>query len=121
VSLFTETTAAIDGSKFKAANNCDKNFTSAKMERRMAQIEESVACYLAQLDGADRQEPRRAHNQDDPLMPRLSRTAPEFGQGIMPRPGILRAAIHRPLSCVASCRVRQSRDSRAKLGTKVRI
>jgi hypothetical protein len=32
-SLFTETTVAIDGSKFKAANNCDKNFTRAKMER----------------------------------------------------------------------------------------
>jgi hypothetical protein len=70
-SLFTETTVAIDGSKFKAANNCDKNFTSAKMERRMAQIEEIVARYLPQLDGADWQEPRRAHNQYDPLMPRL--------------------------------------------------
>jgi hypothetical protein len=34
---------AIDGSKFKAVNNRDRNFTRAKMERRMAQIEESVA------------------------------------------------------------------------------
>jgi transposase len=48
---------AIDGSKFKAVNNRDKNFTRAKMERRMAQIEESVARYLQQLDTADRQEP----------------------------------------------------------------
>jgi gas vesicle protein len=38
-------------------NNRDKNFTRAKMERRMAQIEESVARYLQQLDTADRQEP----------------------------------------------------------------
>jgi hypothetical protein len=41
-------------------NNRDKNFTRAKMERRMAQIEESVARYLHQLDSADRQEPSLA-------------------------------------------------------------
>jgi hypothetical protein len=41
-------------------NNRDKNFTSAKMERRMAQIEESVARYLQQLDSADRQDPSEA-------------------------------------------------------------
>jgi hypothetical protein len=40
--LFGEVSVAIDGSKFKAVNNRDKNFTRAKMERRMAQIEESV-------------------------------------------------------------------------------
>jgi hypothetical protein len=50
----------IDGSKFKAVNNRDKNFTRAKMERRLAQIEESVARYLQQLDSADRQEPSDA-------------------------------------------------------------
>jgi transposase len=54
--LLTEASVAIDGSKFKAVNNRDKNFTCAKMERRMAQIEESVARYLQQLDTADRQE-----------------------------------------------------------------
>jgi hypothetical protein len=58
--LFTEASVAIDGSKFKAVNNRDKNFTRAKMERRMAQIEESVARYLHQLDSADRQEPSLA-------------------------------------------------------------
>src|SRR6201997_5235978 len=54
--LFAEAGVAIDGSKFKAVNNRDKNFTRAKMQRRMAQIEESVARYLHQLDSADRQE-----------------------------------------------------------------
>src|ERR687891_1664771 len=58
--LLTHTSVAIDGSKFKAVNNRDKNFTRAKMERRMAQIEESVARYLQQLDSADRQEPSDA-------------------------------------------------------------
>src|SRR5262249_6764782 len=46
----TEASVAIDGSKFKAVNNRDKNFTRTKMDRRMAQIEESVARYLQQLD-----------------------------------------------------------------------
>ena len=58
--LLTEASVAIDGSKFKAVNNRDKNFTRAKMEWRMAQIEESVARYLQQLDTADRQEPSEA-------------------------------------------------------------
>jgi transposase len=55
--LLTTASVAIDGSKFKAVNTRDKNFTRAKMERRVAQIEESVARYLSQLDTADRQEP----------------------------------------------------------------
>ena len=59
--LFTEVSVAIDGSKFKAVNNRDRNFTWAKMERRMTQIEESVARYLRDLDSADRQEPTEAH------------------------------------------------------------
>src|SRR5258708_3345114 len=56
----TQPTARSDGSKSKAVNNRDRNFTRAKMERRMAQIEESVARYLQQLDTADRQEPSEA-------------------------------------------------------------
>jgi transposase len=58
--LLTQASVAIDGSKFKAVNNRDRNFTRAKMERRMAQIEASVARYLQQLDTADRQEPSEA-------------------------------------------------------------
>jgi len=47
---------AIDGAKFKAVNARDRNFTRAKMKRRLEQIEESVTRYLHQLDSADRQE-----------------------------------------------------------------
>jgi transposase len=54
--LLSAASVAIDGSKFKAVNNRDRNFTRAKMARRRAQIEESVARYLQQLDTADRQE-----------------------------------------------------------------
>jgi transposase len=60
IGLLTNASVAIDGSKFKAVNNRDKNFTRAKMERRLAQIEESVARYLSQLDTADLQEPSEA-------------------------------------------------------------
>ena len=55
--LLANASVAIDGSKFKAVNNRDKNFTRAKVARRQAQLEESVARYLSQLDTADRQEP----------------------------------------------------------------
>src|SRR5207253_1256924 len=55
--LFTQAIVAIDGSKFKAVNNRDRNFTRAKMQRRMAQIEENIARYLADMDTADRAEP----------------------------------------------------------------
>ena len=55
--LLAKASVAIDGSKFKAVNNRDKNFTRGKVDRRRTQMEESVARYLAALDTADRQEP----------------------------------------------------------------
>src|SRR5262245_39075372 len=58
--LLNGASVAIDGSKFKAVNTRDKNFTRGKVERRRSQLEESVARYLAQLDTADRQEPSEA-------------------------------------------------------------
>jgi transposase len=58
--LLATASVAIDGSKFKAVNNRDRNFTRAKVERRRTQLEESVARYLSQLDTADRQEPTEA-------------------------------------------------------------
>lgn len=55
--LFEENLVAIDGSKFKAVNNRDRNFTSAKLKRRMEEIESSINRYLTALDETDRQEP----------------------------------------------------------------
>jgi transposase len=60
IGLLAAASVAIDGSKFMAVNNRDRNYTAAKMQRRMAQIEKSVARYLDQLDTADRQEPSDA-------------------------------------------------------------
>jgi transposase len=56
IGLLAKPSVAIDGSKFKAVNNRDRNFTKGKLARRMTQIEESVARYLHQMDSADRQE-----------------------------------------------------------------
>jgi len=54
--LFTGAIVAIDGSKFKAVNNRDKNYTVAKVTGRMEQVETSIARYLRALDRADREE-----------------------------------------------------------------
>jgi transposase len=56
LALFTDAFVAIDGSKFKAVNNRDRNFTKAKLKRRLAQIDESIERYLGQIASADRQE-----------------------------------------------------------------
>jgi transposase len=52
--LFSEAIVAIDGSKFKAVNNRDKNFTEHKLKARIQQLDESVTRYLADMDRADR-------------------------------------------------------------------
>ncbi len=64
--LFSQAIVAIDGSKFKAVNNRDRNFTSAKLKRRMEQIEEKH-CSLprADMDTADRARTRGRRGQDE--------------------------------------------------------
>ncbi|HEY6117682.1 MAG TPA: IS1182 family transposase [Candidatus Dormibacteraeota bacterium] len=56
LNLFTGAVFAIDGSKFKAVNNRDKNYTVAKVTGRMEQVNTSIARYLRALDQADREE-----------------------------------------------------------------
>ena len=56
--LFGANMVAIDGSKFKAVNNRDRNFTSAKLKRRMEEIESSIDRYLTALEAADQEEPK---------------------------------------------------------------
>jgi transposase len=57
LNLFADAFVAIDGSKFKAVNNRDKNFTRAKMKRRLAEVEASIERYLAELTDADERAP----------------------------------------------------------------
>ena len=61
--LLSNTLVAIDGSKFKAVNNRDRNFTRAKMKRRLAEVEASVDRYLEQLIEYDAAEPDEDRGQ----------------------------------------------------------
>ena len=56
LNLFAHAVAAIDGSKFKAVNARDKNFTRAKLKKRIDQVAASIERYLSALETADRQE-----------------------------------------------------------------
>ena len=57
IGLFAEAVVAIDGTKFKAVNTRDRNFTPAKMKKRHgARSRRAIAGYLAEMDTADRQE-----------------------------------------------------------------
>jgi transposase len=64
--LFSDAIVAVDGSRFKAVNNRDKNFTPHKLEQRMRQIEESIERYLSALDTIDRTH-SRGRSQDGSL------------------------------------------------------
>ena len=56
LNLFTKAIVAIDGSKFKAVNNRDKNFTKAKVEKRIEQVEASIGRCLDAMERADRED-----------------------------------------------------------------
>jgi transposase len=56
IGLFTQAVAAVDGSKLKAVNTRDKNFTPAKLRKRIEQVAEHIAGYLQELDTAGRLE-----------------------------------------------------------------
>ena len=63
LNLLSNELVAIDGSKFKAVNNRDRNFTRAKMRRRLAEVEASIDRYLTQLAECDRAEPAEDDSQ----------------------------------------------------------
>src|SRR3984957_949752 len=70
--LFTHAVAAIDGSRFKAVNTRDKNFTRASIQRRMEQVEASIERYMAALDTADRQEGETARTRSVRLKDKIA-------------------------------------------------
>ena len=67
LNLFADAFVAIDGSKFKAVNSRDRNFSKAKMKRRLQQIDESIERYLGQIASADRQETQVADDKSQRL------------------------------------------------------
>ena len=76
--LFADAFVAIDGSKFKAVNNRDRNFTKAKMKRRLQQIDESIERYLGQIASADRQEPDVAKAKTERLEDKITQLKKEM-------------------------------------------
>jgi len=75
--LFSEAFVAIDGSKFKAVNNRDLNFTRAKLKITLEIINKSIAKYLSQIDSADRQETPSAKLKVERLEKKISRLKEE--------------------------------------------
>ncbi len=70
--LFTQALAAIDGSKFKAVNARDRNYTRAKLKKRMDQVEASIARYMAAMETADRQEGELAQAKSGRLKDKIA-------------------------------------------------
>ena len=70
--LFANAFVAIDGTKFKAVNTRDKNYTKAKLKRRLQQIDESIERYLSQIASADRQETATATSKSRRLKEKIS-------------------------------------------------
>jgi transposase len=71
--LFSEALVAIDGSKFKAVNSRDRNFTPGKIDKRQQQIEESIQRYLNALETADRTQPAELEAKTDRLQEKIKR------------------------------------------------
>ena len=69
--LFGSALVAIDGSKFKAVNTRDRNFTVTKLKKRMEQVAEHIAGYLQDLDTADRQEGEAAEARSGRLVEKV--------------------------------------------------
>ena len=55
--LFSAALVAIDGSKFKAVNSRDQNFTRKSVQRRQQKLQANIDRYLAKLDATDQEEP----------------------------------------------------------------
>jgi transposase len=80
LNLFADAFIAIDGSKFKAVNNRDRNFTKAKMKRRLQQIDESIERYLGQILSADLQESDAAKQKTEHLQDKITTLKQEMGR-----------------------------------------
>src|SRR5271166_5436472 len=72
LNLFSQAVVAVDGSKFKAVNNRDWNFTGAKVQRRMEQIEAGINRYLSALDTADQEEAATAQSKSSKLKEKIA-------------------------------------------------
>jgi transposase len=80
LNLFAESLVTIDGSKFKAVNNRDKNFTRGKVDFRMKEIESSINQYLKDMETADRHEPEVRQPRVERLQQKIARLKAQMAQ-----------------------------------------
>ena len=78
--LFSQALVAIDGSKFKAVNSRDRNFTRGKIDKRQQQIEESIQRYLSALETADRTQPAELEAKTERLQDKIERLRRQMRQ-----------------------------------------
>ncbi len=78
LNLFAEAVVAIDGSKFKAVNSGDKNFTPTRMKRRVERVEKHITCYLAELEEADQTTSSQSKGDTEGLKKKLSKMQREM-------------------------------------------
>jgi transposase len=76
--LFSDAFVAIDGSKFKAVNNRDRNFTEAKLKRRLEDIDKSIERYLKQIASADQQDALLTENNTERLENNITKLKQEI-------------------------------------------
>ena len=80
LNLFTDSLVAIDGSKFKAVNNRNRNFTQAKIKLRLKQIDESIARYLGHIATEDRVALATSKNKVERLEKKIGKLKNEVDQ-----------------------------------------
>ncbi|WP_428000689.1 transposase [Acidovorax sp.] len=80
LNLFSQAIVAIDGSKFKAVNSRDRNFTPGKIEARQQQIEQSIQRYLDALETADRTQPAEVEARTERLQEKLQKLREQMRQ-----------------------------------------
>jgi len=71
--LFTEAVVAVDGSKFKAVNNRERNYTPGKIERRERELAESIERYLDAMETADRTQPAEVQAKTERLQAKVQK------------------------------------------------
>ncbi len=76
--LFTDAFVAIDGSKFKAVNNVNRNYTRAKVKQRLALLDKSIQQYLGDIASADRRESKAAKGKTERLESRIAKLREEM-------------------------------------------
>lgn len=78
LNLFAETVIAIDGSKFKAVNSGDKNFSPTRMKKRIERVEKHIARYLEALEVADQADTSSNNDDTDGIKKKLAKMQREM-------------------------------------------